>query len=165
MSFRMRRARKAVEELEAELSELRRENADLRVKRQQPLDPHEVAADLHDRQLLGALQATDEPESLLDLALTRQGLLEVCEQLQVLVGQIHRQLLDGTRPSEIDKRVVELPGSFRRRATDADSPHLVPPLAGRSRRATSEDHTTRLPPIQNGRPGSRPAPMGQEATT
>jgi len=170
----MRRAEEAIEQLEAELLDVREENARLRAERQRALDPHQVAAELRDRQLLAALDQAEDGDvgTVLDLATTRQGLLEVCEQLQVLAGQIHRQLLDGARPPDIDRRVVHLPGPFRRRATDAEpaGPHLVPPLAS-PRRTDAEAGTDLptdplLPPIASNRPTAATSvatALGQEA--
>lgn len=120
-----RRTEQLIRDLEQQLHELREENARLRSDDQRPIDPHALAAQLDDAaraMSLGAGSAVepsaDDRQALLDLHIARQGLLEVCSNLQVLAGQMHRQLSEGTPAPEIDRRVVhtDVDEDRRRRA-------------------------------------------------
>lgn len=109
-----RRTEQLIRDLEQQLHELREENARLRSDDQRPIDAHALAAQLDDAATAMSLGAgsgvepsADDRQALLDLHIARQGLLEVCSNLQVLAGQMHRQLSEGTPAPEIDRRVVQ----------------------------------------------------------
>lgn len=137
-----RRAEKLIQSLRSEIAELRDETARLRSDQQRPLDPHGVAAELHDMRVAASLRGPNGGErvaftyrqELLDLQVIRQGLIDVCTNLQVLAGQLHRQLSEGAPAPEIDRRVTDLAAGHSRRRDDRRSdrgkPHGAPPAKG-----------------------------------
>lgn len=120
-----RRTEQVIRDLEHEIAELREDNARLRSDDQRPIDPHALAAQLDDAARAMSLGAgavvepsADDRQALLDLHIARQGLIEVCSRLQVLAGQLHRQLTEGTPAPEIDRRVVQTDVADDRRRPD-----------------------------------------------
>lgn len=102
---------------------MREENARLRTQEQSALDPHRVAAWLRadpsstDSATDTAIEdLTDVQDRQLQIELARQGLLSVCERLNVLSAQLRRQLSHGIPAPEIDRRVRG------RRAADGTEP-------------------------------------------
>lgn len=165
MFYARRRTDRRLQDLEIEVDELREENARLRAEQQRPLDPHALAAQLDDASRALALKqapagedGAEQRQALLDIAVTREGLLEVCTQLQALAGQMHRQLTGGTPPAEIDRRVVQVEVAHDRRRPTRDA----------DRRRATEDALREIVTMAHGkdpvptarRNGSGPTPGG-----